>query len=204
MAILTDAAIRMLCQGNQFHKPMLEPFIEGEQGKNIISRGLSHAGYDLRLGTKVLIFKNSYNEPINPKTLRNDPAVMNRVFDIIDDLKEGQQVWIPPHGYILGYSLEYIRMPRHLKGCCTGKSTLARCGIAINTTPIEPGWEGFLTLEIANQTPCPVIVFAGEGIAQLEFHTLFGELNQDYGQKGTTGGKYQKQGAEPVLARVVE
>lgn len=195
MSILVDWEIRDLCvPGNG--RALITPFSEGVQGNGVISYGLSHAGYDLRLGGKVLMFKNTYAERVDPKEVKSHPE---RVFDIIDGLQPGERVWIPPQGYILGYSMEYIRMPGKLKGTCIGKSTLARCGIHVNTTPLEPGWEGFLTLEIANHTPCSVCVYSGEGIAQLEFHRLYYAPERDYAAKD---GKYQFQGAEPVPARV--
>jgi dCTP deaminase len=89
-------------------------------------------------------------------------------------------------------------MPRNLKGQCVGKSTYARCGIIVNTTPLEPGWEGHLTIEIANTSPCEVWLYAGEGIAQLGFELLLSEPEVDYAQKK---GKYNKQGPEPTTAR---
>lgn len=214
--ILSDIHIRNLCIWKPVDgytgtsppfgwKPLLDPFIEGRQGDDIISCGLSHAGYDLRLGRTVLIFKNSFNEIIDPKRFKNDPqgTYHSRIFDKVTDIADNEAVMIPPGGYILGNSMERICMPSNLKGTCVGKSTLARCGVGINTTPLEPGWEGYLTLEIANHTPCPIKVYVGEGIAQLEFHTLSSDPGQTYDQKGEKGGKYQNQGEEPVPARVV-
>lgn len=129
--ILTDTEIRALCADLAPNvkriNPMLEPFSEGVQGNNVISFGLSHAGYDMRLGSTVLIFKNTFNEVIDPKKFKNDPKYHSRLFDKIEDIPTGEQVMIPPHSYILGYTLEYIRMPNNLKGRCVGKSTLARC-----------------------------------------------------------------------------
>lgn len=206
MSMLVDWQIRGLCIDSWKWKsrgevvplsdPLLSPFSEGKQGGGIISLGLTSAGYDLRLGYKVLMFKNTFAESVDPKDVKKNT---DRVFDTIDGLKQGERVFIPPGGYILGYSLEYIRMPRNLKGTCLGKSTLARCGVHINTTPVEPMWHGFLTLEIANHAPCPVCVYAGEGIAQIEFHVLDQLPELDYEAKQ---GKYQAQGAEPVPARV--
>lgn len=218
--LLNDRSIRALClspsdalDGRQdtslgswasLHA-MLYPFSD-QVNEGVISYGLSHAGYDLRLGDELLLFKNSYNETIDPKRFK-DEDYRRRVFDVVHprDMVMSHGRWlqyiIPPHSYALGASLEYIRMPRHLKGRCVGKSTLARCGILINTTPIEPGWHGHLTIEISNITPCPALIYAREGIAQLEFETLTAEPQQDYEQKA---GKYQGQGAEPVPARVKE
>lgn len=179
---------------------MIEPFSEGVQGGGVISYGLSHAGYDLRLGDELLVFKNSWNATINPKWFKNE-EYRRRVFDLVRPTEDGNVYVIPPHGYALGVSLEYLRIPRMLKGRCVGKSTLARCGILINTTPLEPGWEGHLTIEISNITPCPAIVYAREGIAQLEFEQLSSEPEIDYEGKN---GKYQCQWANPVPARVKE
>jgi dCTP deaminase len=200
--ILTDMQIRTLA----LNENMLHPFSEGTQGDGIISYGLTSAGYDLRLGYAIDIFKNSYNQKVNPKAGRGMTAEQKRwhharQFDRIDGLDFGNEIVLPPHSYALAYSLEYIRMPRHLKGRCVGKSTYARCGLIVNTTPLEPGWHGHLTIEIANTSPCPVSMFAGEGIAQLEFETLGGICEMDYERKG---GKYQGQGAEPVAAKVKE
>lgn len=195
MTILSDHDIRQLAQQHR----MLEPFSEAVQ-EGVVSYGLTHAGYDLRLGSRVLIFKNSYGRTISPKRMKDEQEYRRQCFDEFV-AGDGQPVHVPGHGYVLGYSLEYIRMPRWLKGCCVGKSTLARCGILVNTTPLEPGWHGHLTIEIANVSPCPVELYPGEGVAQLEFHTLTAYPSADYGDKG---GKYQGQGAEPVPARVKE
>jgi dCTP deaminase len=182
--------------------PMIEPYSEGVQGGGVIGFGLTHAGYDMRLGPTLLVFKNTWNEVINPKKFR-DESYRRRVFDEVQ-AAEGGAFCIPPHSYALGNSLEYLRIPNWLKGRVVGKSTPARCGIIINCTPLEPGWEGHLTIEISNTSPCPVLVFSGEGIAQLEFEQLSDAPEQDYSQKGEAGGKYNFQGPEPVPARVVE
>lgn len=186
--------------------PLLHPFSE-QVNDGVISYGLSHAGYDLRLGDELLLFKNTYNEVIDPKRFKDD-KYRSKVFDqVLSSVTlcglnvTGRGFLIPPHSYALGASLEYIRMPRWLKGRCVGKSTLARCGILINTTPIEPGWHGHLTIEISNITPCPALVYAREGIAQLEFEIMESEPEQDYGDKG---GKYQGQQSGPVPARIKE
>lgn len=193
MSILSDGDIRKLVASHI----VLDPFTEGVQDGDVVSYGLTSAGYDLRLAGKARIFKNTFSERINPKRFR-DPAYQLRVFDMVNGLETGNVIVIPPNGYVLAYTLEYIRMPRHLKGHCLGKSTYARCGIIINTTPLEPGWEGHLTLEIANNTPCPSEIIVGEGIAQLEFHTLSRVPEKDYAEKK---GKYQFQGGEPTPAR---
>lgn len=213
--LLCDKSVRRLCEMLEqldgeacAVQPMLSPFSEGVRSGGVISYGLTHAGYDLRLGEELFVFKNSYNEVVNPKRFK-DEDYLRRVFDKVvpgcfDKEPDGKSVkwWpngftIPGHSYALGYSIEHIHIPRFLSGTCVGKSTLARCGILINTTPLEPGWEGHLTIEISNISPCSAMVFAMEGIAQLRFETLDEEPEQDY-----SGKKYQGQAATPVPARV--
>lgn len=207
--LLCDTSIRNLClvkgTDEPLAYPMLHPYSPGVQSGGVISYGQSHAGYDLRLGGYLLVFKNSYNELIDPKRFK-DENYRQRVFDKVHPsdgtrlVPHGAFV-IPPHSYALGNSYEFIRIPSHLKGRCVGKSTLARCGILINTTPLEPGWYGHLTIEISNITPCPALVYTMEGIAQLEFELLDYVPNFDYEAKG---GKYLGQGNEPVPARIKE
>lgn len=202
MAILADWQIRRLCvdlpPGSE---PLISPYSPPVSENGVISFGETHGGYDLRLGNTILVFKNTFHQIISPKRSK-EAGFVERVFDRLVDLKPGQPVVIPSNSYILGYSLERICVPRHLKGRCVGKSSLARCGILLNCTPLEPGWKGYLTLEIANVTPCPVEVYVGEGICQVEFDTLAAAPDVTYGQKA--GAKYQDQGAEPVIGRVKE
>ncbi len=196
--LLSDKDIRELAVGP---KQMIQPFSEGVQGGGIISYGLTTAGYDLRLGDTLLVFKNSWNKLIDPKRFK-DEAYCLKVFDKVMVGESPPFIFeIPAHSYVLGFSLEYLRIPDHLKGRCVGKSTYARCGIVANTTPVEPGWCGHLTIEIANTSPCPVTLYAREGIVQLEIEVLSSLPEMNY---ATKGGKYQGQSAEPVPARVIE
>lgn len=132
--ILIDTQIRALVEQYK----MLEPFSEGKQGDGIISFGLTSAGYDLRLGYTVDIFKNTFNTLVDPKTGRHNQEVQvdlhRRMFDRVTDLKYGDQVVLPPHSYMLAYSLEFIRMPRHLKGRCVGKCLAGGTRILIPET----------------------------------------------------------------------
>jgi dCTP deaminase len=73
---------------------------------------------------------------------------------------------------------------------CVGKSTYARCGIIVNVTPLEPQWEGHLTIEISNTTPLPAKVYANEGIAQLVFLESDEVCETSYADRN---GKYQAQ-----------
>ncbi len=202
--LLNDADIRRLCRTELPPGPMIEPFSEAVSGNGVISHGLTSAGYDLSLGSRLLVFKASHGEPINPKRF-GDKAYRARMFDEVVAGPvygcDGDNAFLlPAHSYVLGVSVEFLRIPRHLKGRVVGKSTLARCGVIINCTPLEPGWSGHLTIEISNVAPCPAVVYAFEGVAQLEFETLTSPPDVDYDQKR---GKYQSQGAEPVAARML-
>lgn len=130
-----------------------------EEGKKIISYGLSSYGYDIRCVNKWKIFTNAFGEIIDPK------AFAPRAFVETED----NYCIIPPNSFVLTSSVEYFRMPKDILGICIGKSTYARCGLVVNITPLEAGWEGNLTIELSNTTPLPLKVYAGEGIAQLIF-----------------------------------
>ena len=202
--LLVDWEIKCLCTPNEkilseykyyapnrheyFDKPMIEPFSEAVSGNGIISYGLSSCGYDLRMGQEVLIFKNTSGEAVDPKKFK-DKDYQHRMFDKIIR-SQGEPITIPAHGYILAESFEYLRIPRHLAGRCIGKSTYARSGIIVNCTPLEPQWEGHLTIEISNSCPCPAIVYCLEGIAQLQFELLNSGVKVSYADKS---GQYQAQ-----------
>lgn len=159
---------------------MIEPFEEKQIKKGVISYGLSSYGYDLRLSDEFKIFTNVFNSIIDPKNF--DPK------SFVD--YKGETCVIPPNSFILGRSIEYLRIPRKILGICIGKSTYARCGIIVNITPIEAEWEGQVTIEISNTTPLPVKVYAFEGIAQIIFLESDEECELSYKDKK---GKYDKQ-----------
>jgi dCTP deaminase len=203
--ILTDKQIRERCLGPE---RMIEPFSEAVSGGGRISWGLTHSGYDLRLGPKVALYRNTHCEPIDPKKFADD-AYRRRVFDEFEVTEAGalggpqfphwNRLLIPPNGYILACTLEYVRMPRDLKGHVVGKSTLARTALLVNTTPIEPGWHGHITLELSNPTNSALALYVNEGVAQLEFFRLDGLPETDYEMKG---GLYQGQtGLTPARVR---
>lgn len=198
---LSDRSIRRLCltpDGKPVPRPMLEPFVPRKVGDGTISYGLGSAGYDLRLGYSFLVYKNTSGEPVDPKRFK-DPAYCDRVFDKLH-LVEGQPLTLAAGAYCLGFSLEYIRMPNTLIGICLGKSTYVRCGVSTDITPLEPGWEGNLTLEIANHNNSVATLYPGEGIAQLLFGRLDEPPENDY---AALGGTYQNQ-AGLTPARVAE
>jgi dCTP deaminase len=159
---------------------MIEPFSAGQVADGTISYGLSSYGYDLRLADEFKIFAPPPRETINPKAI---PPEFYR------DHK-GPFCDIPPNCYILGRTLEYLRIPRDVLTLCVGKSTYARAGVLVNVTPFEPEWEGFVTVSIANTLPLPVRVFANEGLCQVLFFQSDEPCAVSYKDRK---GKYQAQ-----------
>lgn len=161
-------------------KRMIEPFEEKQVRQGVISFGVSSYGYDLRIADEFRIFTNVNNTIIDPKNF--DP---NSLVDF-----KGDVCIIPPHSFILGRSVEYFRIPEKVMTICVGKSTYARCGIIMNITPLEPGWEGYITLSVSNTTPLPAKIYANEGIAQVLFFESDEDCETSYAAKK---GKYQAQ-----------
>ena len=164
-------------------KGMIEPFEERLVREGVISYGLSSFGYDLRAAPEWRIFTNVFSTVVDPKGF--DPKSFVEY--------EGEEVIIPPNSFALTRSIEYIRMPENVIAIALGKSTYARCGIVANVTPLEPGWEGHVTLEISNTTPLPAKVYANEGIVQIVFlegprpETTYKDRQGKYqGQRGIT------------------
>ena len=162
---------------------MIEPFEERLVREGVISYGVSSFGYDLRAAAEWKVFTNAYGAVVDPKAF--DPQSFVEI--------EGESVLIPPNSFALTRSVEYIRMPENVIAIALGKSTYARCGIVANVTPLEPGWEGHVTLEISNTTPLPARVYAGEGIVQILFfegeppETSYRDRQGKYqGQRGIT------------------
>lgn len=137
----------------------LQPFEEKLETEGAVSYGLGSFGYDIRLAEEFRVFTDVHSPEIDPKEFNEDAFVE----------KEGESCLIPPNSFCLGKSLEQFDMPEDLFGIVIGKSTYARCGIIVNMTPLEPGWKGYLTIEISNTTPLPARVYANEGIAQVIF-----------------------------------
>jgi dCTP deaminase len=159
---------------------MIEPFNKGQVREGVISYGVSSYGYDMRIADEFKIFTNINNTIVDPKS-----------FDIksLVDFK-GDVCIIPQNSFVLGRSVEYFRIPRDVLVICLGKSTYARCGIFVNVTPLEPEWEGYVTIEISNTTPLPAKIYANEGIAQLLFMQGSELCEISYADKA---GKYQAQ-----------
>lgn len=158
---------------------MIEPFNDSPKTGGVISSGISSYGYDMRVADEFKVFTGR-GGAVDPKG--PDPGNF-------EDFTGGVCV-IPPNSYVLGRSLEYFRIPRDVLAICLGKSTYARCGIVINVTPLEPEWEGHVTIAISNTTPLPARIYANEGIAQLIFLGAGETCETSYADKA---GKYQVQ-----------
>ena len=173
--VKNDKWIREMAQ-----KGIIEPFGESQVRKGVISYGVSSYGYDMRIGDEFKIFTNINNTVVDPKQF--DPK------SFVD--YKGDICIIPPNSFALASSVEYFRIPKDVLVICLGKSTYARCGIVVNVTPLEPEWEGHVTIEISNTTPLPAKIYANEGIAQLIFLQAFEICETSYKDKA---GKYQSQ-----------
>ena len=176
MAIMPDSWIRAQAEG----KGMIEPFVEAQQREGVISYGLSSYGYDARVAGEFKIFTNIDSAIVDPKAFDANSFV---------DKKSSVCV-IPPNSFALARTIEYFRIPRNVLTICLGKSTYARCGIIVNVTPLEPEWEGHVTLEFSNTTPLPAKIYANEGVAQMLFLESDEECEISYKDRG---GKYQGQ-----------
>jgi dCTP deaminase len=160
-----------------------------------LSYGTSSYGYDLRLSAaEFLIFRHVPGTVMNPK--RFNPANLEPA--PLHQDEDGRYFILPAHTYGLGVALERLRVPPNITVICLGKSTYARLGIIVNTTPAEAGWEGHLTLEFSNSSGADCRIYAEEGICQL----LFFEGEPCETTYRDRAGKYQDQPERVVGARV--
>ena len=180
MSIKSDQWIRRMAQQ---HK-MIEPFVQGQvrdaDGNRVISYGTSSYGYDVRCADEFKIFTNINSVIVDPKNFDEESFV---------DVKSDVCI-IPPNSFALARTVEYLRIPRNVLTICLGKSTYARCGIIVNVTPLEPEWEGHVTLEFSNTSPLPAKIYANEGVAQFLFFESDEVCETSYLDRG---GKYQGQ-----------
>jgi dCTP deaminase len=176
MSIQSDGWIRE----QAIERRMIEPFSEEQIADGVISYGLSSYGYDLRVSDEFKVFTNVNSAIIDPK------AFDERSFVSV----QAESVIIPPNSFALSRSVEYFRIPRDVLTICVGKSTYARCGILVNVTPLEPEWEGHVTLEISNTTPLPARIYANEGLCQVLFFRSDRPCEVSYADRN---GKYQRQ-----------
>lgn len=181
MTIKSDLWIRRMAEG----EGMIEPF-EPEQvrydpaGERLVSYGTSSYGYDVRCAPEFKVFTNIHSAMVDPKGF--DP----RSFVDI----EADSCIVPPNSFALARTVEYFRIPSNVLVLCVGKSTYARCGIIVNVTPLEPSWEGHVTLEFSNTTNLPAKIYANEGVAQMLFFESDEQCSVTYRDRG---GKYQGQ-----------
>ena len=178
MSVKNDRWIRRMVR----ERDMINPFAESQVREGVISYGVSSYGYDLRVADEFKIFTNVNSTIVDPKHFDEKSFVEFR----------GPVCIVPPNSFALARSVEWLKIPRSVLTICLGKSTYARCGIIVNVTPLEPEWEGFVTLEISNTTPLPARIYANEGIAQVLFFTADegDECEISYKDKK---GKYQAQ-----------
>ncbi|MFK7840167.1 MAG: dCTP deaminase [Bdellovibrionales bacterium] len=174
--ILADHQIRDLAQ----NRGMISPFVEKQTRDGAISYGLSSYGYDARCAPDFKIFTNVDTAMVDPKEF-SDSNFVTREQDVCI---------IPPNSFVLTHTVEYFKIPDDVLVICLGKSTYARCGLIVNVTPLEPGWEGHVTLEISNTTPNPAKVYANEGVAQFLFFKGSQACEVSYADRA---GKYMGQ-----------
>ena len=176
MTIQSDKWIRNMAKSHE----MINPFEENQIRDNKISYGLSSYGYDARVSNEFKIFTNINSEVVDPKNFKQSNFISKKVSECI----------VPPNSFVLASTVEYFKIPNDIMVICLGKSTYARCGIIVNVTPLEPGWEGYVTLEFSNTTPLPAKIYANEGAAQFIFLKGNEKPEVTYADRD---GKYMKQ-----------
>ena len=176
MTVLSDKWIKEMAKTHN----MISPFEDKQVRGTKISYGLSSFGYDARVSNEFKIFTNVNSEIIDPKNFKQNNFIS----------KNGEECIIPPNSFVLSSTVEYFKIPNDVMVICLGKSTYARCGIIVNVTPLEPAWEGHVTLEFSNTTPLPAKIYANEGVAQFIF--LKGNEKPDV-TYADRNGKYMKQ-----------
>ena len=145
MSVLSDRWIKKLAIENE----MIKPFIGEQKADGNISYGLSSFGYDARVSDEFKIFTDVNSATVDPKNFKQNSFVS----------RKGKECIIPPNSFVLASTVEYFKIPKNILVICLGKSTYARCGIIVNVTPLEPGWEGYVTLEFSNTTPLPAKIY---------------------------------------------
>jgi dCTP deaminase len=155
MSIMPDSWIKQMAK----EEAMIQPFVDEQNKNGVISYGVSSYGYDARVSDEFKVFTNVNNALVDPKNFSEESFIERRADSCI----------IPPNSFVLARTIEYFKIPRDVLVICLGKSTYARCGIIVNVTPLEPEWEGHVTLEFSNTTPLPARVYANEGACQFLF-----------------------------------
>lgn len=180
MGIKADSWIRRMAKENEMISPFEPNQVREVDGSRIVSYGTSSYGYDVRCANEFKVFTNINSSIVDPKDFDEGSFV-----DIESDV-----CIIPPNSFALARTVEYFKIPRDVLTICLGKSTYARCGIIVNVTPLEPEWEGHVTLEFSNTTPLPAKIYANEGVAQMLFLQGAEVCETSYKDRS---GKYQGQ-----------
>lgn len=180
MSIKSDRWIRRMAQEHRMIEPFEPRQVKERSGEPIVSYGTSSYGYDVRCSDEFKIFTNIESALVDPKSF-DECSFVDKKNDVCI---------IPPNSFALARTVEYFRIPRSVLTICLGKSTYARCGIIVNVTPLEPEWEGHVTLEFSNTTPLPAKIYANEGVAQMLFLESDEACETSYKDRD---GKYQGQ-----------
>ncbi len=180
MSIKSDRWIRQMASDYNMIEPFEHDQVREVNDKRVISYGTSSYGYDVRCAADFKVFTNINSAVVDPKQF-DESSFVDKCADTCI---------IPPNSFALARTVEYFRIPRTVLTICLGKSTYARCGIIVNVTPLEPEWEGYVTLEFSNTTPLPARVYANEGVAQMIFFESDEVCETSYLDRG---GKYQGQ-----------
>ena len=180
MSIKSDLWIRRMAEQHKMIEPYEAGQVRHKDGEKLISYGTSSYGYDVRCSSEFKVFTNINSATVDPKAFDSNSFV-----DVQSDV-----CVIPPNSFALARTVEYFRIPRNVLTVCLGKSTYARCGITVNVTPLEPEWEGHVTLEFSNTTTLPAKIYANEGVAQMLFFESDEVCETSYADRG---GKYQGQ-----------
>ncbi|MDE0930723.1 MAG: dCTP deaminase [Halioglobus sp.] len=180
MSIKADRWIREMATEHGMIEPFEAGQVRADGDRRLISYGTSSYGYDVRCSREFKVFTNINSATVDPKSFDEGSFV-----DVVSDV-----CVIPPNSFALASTVEYFRIPRNVLTICLGKSTYARCGIIVNVTPLEPEWEGHVTLEFSNTTTLPAKIYANEGVAQMLFFESDEVCEVSYKDRG---GKYQGQ-----------
>ena len=180
MAIKSDKWIKDMAKNHKMIEPFQADQVKINNGEKIVSYGTSSYGYDVRCDDEFKVFTNINSTMVDPKNFDDKSFI-----DIKSDV-----CTIPPNSFALARTVEYFRIPRQVLTLCLGKSTYARCGIIVNVTPLEPEWEGHVTLEFSNTTSLPAKIYANEGVAQFIFLESDEVCETSYKDRA---GKYQGQ-----------
>jgi dCTP deaminase len=180
MSVKSDRWIRRMAAQHGMIEPFEASQVRAIDGERVISYGTSSYGYDVRCAPEFKIFTNINSAIVDPKRFDESSFV---------DMS-AEVCIIPPNSFALARTVEFFRIPRSVLTICLGKSTYARCGIIVNVTPLEPEWEGHVTLEFSNTTTLPAKIYANEGIAQMIFFESDEVCETSYADRG---GKYQGQ-----------